>query len=362
MSRFTIDPNEPVQFSNILAHLHNPPPPPRKVSPPPDLFPEEEKKEIPYVPTDDSDSDIEENGFRIVTTMRWDPVLLEDHRDWHSTSSAEPRSPFLLLPYHLERLIRSAVGFGWNDVASQLSTPEFSADFIARLEDVVKDVVKNGSPEAKGEKCYKIRCVLRRNGNLTIHLRPVGPRPFDLLGAPFMTPAYIVPLTPNTLMTWPTAYAPILDVFLDTDPTTPSLFTRHKSTNRDVYDEARDRVGIESYNSPEEVLLINHDSDVVDGSMRNICIWRDGSWVTPPLASGCLDGVVRRWMLATGKVKERRIRSDELINGEWVLTSNSVEGCSFGKFVADREEHRNNNLRIRRLHPKPRPLTSSRPF
>lgn len=60
--------------------------------------------------------------------------------------------------------------------------------------------------------------------------------------------------------------------------------------------------------------------------MRNICVWRDGSWVTPPLAGGCLDGVVRSWMLATGKVKESRIRAEELVDGEWVLTSNAVEG------------------------------------
>ena len=98
-----------------------------------------------------------------------------------------------------------------------------------------------------------------------MHTRPVGPRPFDVLGAPFMTPAYIVPLTPNTLMTWPTAYAPILDVFLDSEPSSPSLFTHCKTTDREVYDVARARVGIESYSSPEEVLLLNHDSEV--------CVW-----------------------------------------------------------------------------------------
>jgi len=259
-------------------------------------------------------------------------------------------------------MLDSKTACGWTDVANQLMRLDSLPKFTAMLDDAVKDLAKSNSGDAKVEKSYKVRCILRRNGNLTMHTRPVGPRPFDVLGAPFMTPAYIVPLSPNTLMTWPTAYAPILDIFLDTEPTSPSLFTQNKTTNRDEYDVARTRVGIESYSSPEEVLLVDHDQDVIGASMRNICVWRDGSWVTPPLAGGCLDGVVRCWMLATGKVKERRIRAEELVNGEWVLTSNAVEGCSFGKFVADREEHRISNMRSRRLRPKPRPFISARPF
>ena len=154
MSR--IGPDDPPQFSNILAHLHNPPPPRKVESPPPDLFPEEEKKEPQYIPTDDSDSDIEVNDFRLVTTIRWDPVLTEDRKDWHSTLSAEPRSPFLLLPYHFERLIRAASACGWTDVANQLMRLDSLPKFTAMLDDAVKDLAKNNSGDAKVEKSYKV--------------------------------------------------------------------------------------------------------------------------------------------------------------------------------------------------------------
>ena len=159
-----------------------------------------------------------------------------------------------------------------------------------------------------------------------MEVTPIGRRPFDLLGAPYMTPAYLVPLTPNTLMTWPTAYAPNISVFLDTTstPTKPlGESTRYKTTERDRFDAARERVGITSPTLPEEVMLYNEDNEVIEGSLRNITIWRDG-WVTPPLSSGCMDGTVRRWMLQSGKVREARIMKDELIPGEWVLTCNSV--------------------------------------
>lgn len=148
-----------------------------------------------------------------------------------------------------------------------------------------------------------------------------------------MTPAYLHPLTPTTLMTWPTAYAPILNVFLDVAPTKVTGTAYYKNTNRDRYLAARKRMGIDSTTSVDEVLLYNTAGEVTEGSFRTISVWRDGCWVTPPLSSGCMDGSVRRWMLSTKKVREARILKEDLRPGEWVLTCNGIEGCCFGKFV-----------------------------
>jgi 4-amino-4-deoxychorismate lyase len=148
-----------------------------------------------------------------------------------------------------------------------------------------------------------------------------------------MTPAYLHPLTPTTLMTWPTAYAPILNVFLDVAPTKVTGTAYYKHTNRDRYLAARKRMGIDSTNSVDEVLLYNTAGEVTEGSLRTISVWRDGGWVTPPLSSGCMDGSVRRWMLSTKKVRDARVLKDDLRPGEWILTSNGIEGCCFGKFV-----------------------------
>jgi branched-subunit amino acid aminotransferase/4-amino-4-deoxychorismate lyase len=160
-----------------------------------------------------------------------------------------------------------------------------------------------------------------------------------------MTPAYLHPLTPTTLMTWPTAYAPILNVFLDVAPTNISGTAYYKHTNRDRYMAARKRVGIDSSASVDEVLLWNTEGEVTEGSLRTISVWRDGGWVTPPLSSGCMDGSVRRWMLSTRKVREARILKGDLRPGEWVLTSNGIEGCCFGKFVMMERDLFNSTMR-----------------
>ncbi|KAF8310988.1 hypothetical protein DL93DRAFT_2061563 [Clavulina sp. PMI_390] len=143
-------------------------------------------------------------------------------------------------------------------------------------------------------------------------------------------------------MTWPTAYAPILSVFVDKAPTLIQGTSYYKHTNRDAYQAARDRIGITDKDAVDEVLLWNEAGEILEGSRRTISVWRDGSWVTPPLSSGCMDGSIRRWMLSTKKVREARVLKEDLRGGEWVLTSNGIEGCCFGKFVAmDREAYKN---------------------
>ena len=60
-------------------------------------------------------------GLLLVTCIRYDPVLLEDH-DWHSTKSGgDAKSSYLLLPFHVQRLRAAAEAFGWSDAIDLLS-------------------------------------------------------------------------------------------------------------------------------------------------------------------------------------------------------------------------------------------------
>ncbi len=161
-----------------------------------------------------------------------------------------------------------------------------------------------------------------------MEVSPIGRRPFDLLA--------ISSRAPREFTTWPTQYAPILSVYLDTAPTPISEFTSNKTTRRDHYDQARERAEIKSLDAAEEVVLYNETGEVTEGSLRNIAVYRDGSWVTPPLSSGCLGGIVRAWLLKHGRVKEARIMKEELKEGEWVLTANAVEGNGLGIYKKSR--------------------------
>lgn len=84
-----------------------------------------------------------------------------------------------------------------------------------------------------------------------------------------------------------------------------------------------------------EVVLFNEGGEITEGSFRNVCFWKEGrGWVSPPnRKSGGIGGTVRRWMIEQGRVQEGVLRVDELTEGDWVLLSNGVEGCSLGRFV-----------------------------
>lgn len=168
------------------------------------------------------------------------------------------------------------------------------------------------------------------DGRLEVTVAPVAARPFDILEASALSPSEI----PVWLASLPGQYSRPLIVVLDTHATSQSQFTSHKTTNRDPYSAARDRRAIEEQTEPTEVILYNQNNEITEGSLRNVSFWRDGTWITPPSSSGGIGGTIRRWMMEQGRVRERVIKIDELVEGEWVLLSNAVEGCSIGRFKA----------------------------
>ncbi|KAF9970440.1 hypothetical protein BGZ73_006854 [Actinomortierella ambigua] len=99
-----------------------------------------------------------------------------------------------------------------------------------------------------------------------------------------------------------------------------NIFLRYKTTQRAVYDEARERakvppVGTPSTdpNSPFDVLLFNEDNEITETTIANIAIeTQDGVWITPPMSSGLLAGTMRRKLLEEGKLKEQVIMVDDL--------------------------------------------------
>ncbi len=75
----------------------------------------------------------------------------------------------------------------------------------------------------------------------------------------------------------------------------------------------------------EEALLLSTDGSLCCGSTANLLVQRQGQWLTPPLASGCLPGVMRGRALELGLVAESRLEATAQPDDCWLLI-NSL-GC-----------------------------------
>lgn len=137
----------------------------------------------------------------------------------------------------------------------------------------------------------------------------------------------------------------------DSDGLEPSAFTTHKTTAREGYNAVRLRVGIQSFQEPAEVLVVNPRGEVMEGSIttpyfrrRRGGIGGGGGggggceWITPPLSSGGNSGTTRRYALVQGFCEEQVIKWTDLVDGEECWLSNGVRGFIRGVVVLNRPD------------------------
>lgn len=105
---------------------------------------------------------------------------------------------------------------------------------------------------------------------------------------------------------------------------------RHKTTSRVFYDDARAKSGA------DEVVFVDADGFITEGSISNIFIERDGVLLTPSLSRGLLPGVLRASLLASSKVREADLTPADLANGFFI--GNAVRGLVPARLVSDTTE------------------------
>jgi branched-subunit amino acid aminotransferase/4-amino-4-deoxychorismate lyase len=76
----------------------------------------------------------------------------------------------------------------------------------------------------------------------------------------------------------------------------------------------------------DDALLPSSAGGLCCGTTANLLVCRDGRWLTPPLGSGCLPGVMRQRALERGLVAEAPIAEQDLRNSEAAWLINSL-GC-----------------------------------
>ncbi|WP_201319868.1 chorismate-binding protein, partial [Burkholderia sp. E168m30] len=186
------------------------------------------------------------------------------------------------LSRHLARLQRSADVFGFR----------FDADALRREIDA-------RCAALDGDGAYRMKLTLAKDGTIEIVAAPLKPLPAGPVGV---------------LLASAHGFAPTR---------ASDALLLHKTTRRAEYDrawQAAEALG------GFDMLFVNERGEVTEGGRSNLFVKLDGQWVTPPLASGVLPGVMRGVLLddrAFGAV-ERVVTRDDLARAQGLLLTNAL--------------------------------------
>ena len=105
-------------------------------------------------------------------------------------------------------------------------------------------------------------------------------------------------------------------------------FADVKSLDYRLFAEAYSKAKAAGY---DEALLLNRDGHVFEASRANVFIVLNGQIFTPPLSSGCLNGIIRQQIIKIARslktpVRERNITLAMLKKADKVFLTNSLAG------------------------------------
>lgn len=204
-------------------------------------------------------------------------VLAPRPRDFDllETMLWSPEGGYALLEHHLARLARSADYFGF-----RMGVPQIRAELAS---------LAAGLPAAP----HRVRLLLARAGAVRCQAVALGP---DALR--------------------------FGDVALAAQPVDRrDVFLYHKTTRRAVYEDAlRLRPG------QRDVLLFNAEGHATETTVANIAVDLGGTLYTPPVRCGLLAGTQRAMLLEQGRIHERVLTIQDVLQSPRIYLLNSVRG------------------------------------
>ena len=101
----------------------------------------------------------------------------------------------------------------------------------------------------------------------------------------------------------------------------PAGLSRHKTSVRGHFTAARER-----HPGAEDVVLLGEHGRAVETTIATLAARIDGTWCTPPLHDGCLDGVGRCLALEAGQLVERELTVSMVREAEQLAVLSSARG------------------------------------
>lgn len=103
-----------------------------------------------------------------------------------------------------------------------------------------------------------------------------------------------------------------------------NVFQYFKTTQRKLYDKETKEYSRKGF---FDVIYLNEKSEVTEGAITNIFIKKEDVIITPPISSGLLNGVYRKYFLRkNADIKERKIFLSDLIYADQIILTNSLRG------------------------------------
>jgi para-aminobenzoate synthetase/4-amino-4-deoxychorismate lyase len=191
----------------------------------------------------------------------------------------EPEKGIWLRGYHLARLAASAAYFGFA--------------FDARKVSASIDAAIGGHADER----LRVRLLLDEDGDVLVTATPQ-------------------PLAPGD--------AVMRYVISDTRLNSADLFLYHKTTRRELYD--REWKHYADTLAADEVIYLNENGELAEGSRTTIFVERGGKLLTPRLSAGVLPGTLRAALIDEGRAVEARLTIQDLNGADEIYLGNSVRG------------------------------------
>lgn len=216
---------------------------------------------------------------RFLTGLSNDFELFET---MHATREAGPRH----LERHLQRLAASAryFGFAWDEAAARAYLT------------LACQALPAGQP-------HRLRLAMNSAGAFAVQTGALSP-----------------------------LQEPVSVLLADEATDSGDLFLRHKSTIREHYDAAWKAADAQG---AFDKLFFNERGELTEGGRSNVFLRMDGLWITPPLSSGTLPGVMRAVIIDARGAQERIVTRDMLLAAEEIVVCNSLRGAMRASLQVD---------------------------
>ena len=126
-------------------------------------------------------------------------------------------------------------------------------------------------------------------------------------------------------------------VFVTFNKVTPTLFTRHKTSNRWEYDKALALLPVHpaptivnGVQMQIEILIVNDRWEIMEGCRFTPYFRRGNTWVTPAAECGGNLGTTRRWALNMGLCEEGVVKGGSVKYNDIIVLSNGAKGFQVG--------------------------------